>query len=96
MITCAIESRPFKYVKARSSSTNVNYGVPQGSILGPILFLIYINDMNDLNFRCLLVQYADDCQFLIKGKVENLNAIVNKAEGTLVKANVTLMRMGYY
>ena len=72
--------------KTRSSSTNVNYGVPQGSILGPMLFLIYINDMNDLNFRCLLVQYADDCQFLIKGKVENLNAIVDKAEGTLVKA----------
>ena len=69
-----------------SSSKQVEFGVPQGSILGPILFIIYINDMATALRDCLLVQYADDSQILIKGNVQELDLLIEKAENLLNKA----------
>lgn len=51
-------------LSARISNTisrqAVPYGVPQSSILGPLLFNIHVSDMSRHINNCLLVQYADD------------------------------------
>ena len=57
-----------------SQPASVSCGVPQGSILGPLLFLIYVNDMSQV-VKCDLFLYADDacvvCQHKDINKIEN-------------------------
>ena len=44
----------------RSDMLNITTGVPQGSILGPLLFIIYVNDMHSISDKFNFIAYADD------------------------------------
>ena len=62
-----------------SSSLPVTCGVPQGSILGPLLFLIYINDMNLAVESSTIFHFADDTNLLYSSKtIKKLKQNLNK------------------
>ena len=59
-----------------SSKVSIEFGVPQGSILGPILFLIYVNDMSQFAIGYQIEQFADDTQILHTGTISEINQLV--------------------
>ena len=69
-------------VTTKSSSSDllvVNLGVPQGSVLGPLLFCLYINDVKQyLDEDIYHLLYADDLQIYVQAPPENINEAIVK------------------
>ena len=63
-------------IDRRSSNKSVvTYGVPQGSVLGPLLFLLYVNDIYSSSNKLNFYMFADDTNILYSHK--NLKSLEN-------------------
>ena len=59
--------------------SNITLSVPQGSVLIPVLFMLYINDMYRSSNQVRFVHFADDTTvFASDGDIKNVHATVNK------------------
>lgn len=67
------------YNNVSSSFMNVTCGVPQGSILGPLLFILYINDIVNCSSMLYFILFADDTNIFFASKSHSdLMKIVNE------------------
>lgn len=67
-----------EYKNCQSKMSTITCGVPQGSILGPLLFLLYINDMSETSKLLYFILFADDTNILYSNQdIWQLMKIVN-------------------
>lgn len=55
----------------KSTCQTISMGVPQGSVLGPVLFLLYTNEIDKVSSTFKFIRYADDTSVLVSDKQEN-------------------------
>src|SRR5699024_1005347 len=70
---------------ALSDATKITHGVPQGSILGPVLFSLYVNDLPSHLPESDVTLYADDTGIGFTGS--SVQSIINKKSNYLTKAD---------
>ena len=72
-----------------SDIRDITYGVPQGSIVGPLLFILYIKDFSGVSDKLFCVLFADDTNIFLSGK--DINNLINTQDVELSKLYTWLL-----
>ena len=72
-----------KIINETKTINNLELGVPQGSTLGPLLFILYVNDIGDVEDKSSMIMYADDTTIVVSDKCiksaeKHANAVMRK------------------
>ena len=81
-------SQCVKVLNNQSPFLPIHCGVPQGSVLGPLLFLLYINDIDKVCPNLCPILFADDTNLFISG--ENITNLYNSMNNALSKISLWL------
>ena len=72
-----------EYNNSKSSLKEITCGVPQGSILGPLLFLLYVNDISNVSKILHFILFADDTNIFLSD--QNVDSLISIANNELCK-----------